>query len=274
MTRGQLPRAYLRISPNLDQHAEPLVMLLLICGANRQSRRGYFSSRAVIDRIVGRRAAERAIGRGDLVPAPDALNGFYLDGWAEWQEGDITVGERMARLRDPNRRNNGVTRPLPERIPPSEASRRLGVEVVSPSGEPTARAQGREAEDPFGEGPEGEALSWLAAHGCAVRVGDGYHRQLVTAVENHGINAVVGMMDRLARAGTKHGDTKGYLYGAIDALNAAGRPKLAELEADERDDERDRAHRARLEQTRRYIEQLTGEQRTGRPVYDEPEGGH
>ena len=33
---------------------------------------------------------------------------LYVDGWNEWQEGDVTVKERMARLRN-RHRNNGVT---------------------------------------------------------------------------------------------------------------------------------------------------------------------
>lgn len=118
---------------------------------------------------------------------------------------------------------------------------------VTPSPAPDARA---ERHDPWDD-PEHEALVWLAKHGCDVRPGNGYHRKLVTAVEVHGVNALIGMMDRLADAGTKHGDVKGFLFGAIDALDARGRPSLGDLDkADRADDER-RAHQARLERTRR-----------------------
>jgi hypothetical protein len=33
---------------------------------------------------------------------------IYIDGWQEWQEGDLTVRDRMAALRN-RRRNGGVT---------------------------------------------------------------------------------------------------------------------------------------------------------------------
>ena len=84
------------------------------------------------------------------------------------------------------------------------------------------------------DAPETEALQWLAKHGCDIRPGNGYHQKLVTAVETHGVTALIGMMDRLASAGTKPGDVKGFLFGAIDALNAQTRPKLAELEQSDR----------------------------------------
>jgi hypothetical protein len=94
--------------------------------------------------------------------------------------------------------------------------------------------------------PEGEALTWLVKHGCDVRPGNGYHRKLITAIEVHGSNALIGMFDRLEHAGVKHGDTKGYLFGAIDALNP--RVNLKDLEAEDRATERDtaRANRQKL----------------------------
>ncbi len=43
--RGQLPKAYLRIDPNLDStHPAPGDMVALLCAANRQPTRGYFKS--------------------------------------------------------------------------------------------------------------------------------------------------------------------------------------------------------------------------------------
>ena len=54
------------------------------------------------------------------------------------------------------------------------------------------------------------------------------------------------MFDRLEKAGVKHGDTKGYVFGAIDALNP--RVDLRAIEAEDRAEERDtaRANRQRL----------------------------
>jgi hypothetical protein len=75
-------------------------------------------------------------------------------------------------------------------------------------------------------------------------------------VESHGINAVVGMFDRLASAGTKDGDIKGFVFAAKDALDARTRPSLTDVGKAERSDADERAHRARLERTRRELAEL------------------
>lgn len=99
--RGQLPKAYLRIDPNLDStHPSPGDMVALMCAANRQPRRGYFKTTALAKRVLGPGLYKRSVDRGDLVMNG---SGMYVDGWAEWQEGDYTVGERMRRLRTKRR---------------------------------------------------------------------------------------------------------------------------------------------------------------------------
>ena len=113
-----------------------------------------------------------------------------------------------------------------------------------------SRDEPTRARDDLWSDPEGEALVWLARHGCDVRPGNGYHQKLVVAVERHGVNAVIGMMDRLAAAGTRNGDIKGFLFGAIDALDARDRPKLSELEAQDRAEERDADFARRVARTR------------------------
>jgi hypothetical protein len=112
--KGQFPQAYLRIDPNLDStHPAPGDMVALLCAANRQPRRGFFKSPELARRVLGQPLYRRCIERGDL-----KVNGVgvYVDGWAEWQEGDLNVGERMRRLRERRRnsdrnadRNGGVT---------------------------------------------------------------------------------------------------------------------------------------------------------------------
>lgn len=104
--------------------------------------------------------------------------------------------------------------------------------------------RGRATDDPFAQ-PEFEALQWLSKHGCDIRPGNGWHQKLVLAVEHHGVNAFVGMLDRLAEAGTRDGDMKGFLFGAIDALDSRTRPNLAEVEREEREEERAAARRNR-----------------------------
>jgi hypothetical protein len=99
--KGNLPKAYLRIDPNLDAtHPAPGDMVALLCAANRQPRRGVFKSEAIAKAALGPRLFARSVDRGDL-----RANGvgYFVDGWEEWQEGDINVGERMRRLRDRRR---------------------------------------------------------------------------------------------------------------------------------------------------------------------------
>lgn len=114
------------------------------------------------------------------------------------------------------------------------------------------------ARDPWDD-PEHEAVTWLAKHGCALPPHSGYYRNLVTMVEHHGVNAVIGMFDRLASAGTKDGDVKGYVFGAKDALDARTRPNLTALAKEDRADETDRVHQNRLDQTQRYLRELRGD---------------
>lgn len=127
----------------------------------------------------------------------------------------------------------------------------------------TSRAETSKAEqdarppDPWDD-PEAEAVQWLAKHGCALPPHSGYYRHLVTMVESYGVNAVVGMFDRLAEAGTKMGDVKGYVFGARDALDAQTRPSLAVLAKEERADADDRAHQRERERTQRYLADLRG----------------
>lgn len=141
MVRGQLPKAYLRMDPDLDaKHPDNLAEFIrIMCAANRQPWRGRFRNRAVLEAIVGKPAAKRAIDRGDLIPAGEhecrhcppgeaTVGTLYLDGWDTWQEGDMTVSERMRGYRDRrNTKRNGavtstVTQPSHEPSPPSEAS--------------------------------------------------------------------------------------------------------------------------------------------------------
>lgn len=137
----QLPKAYLRLDPDLDaKHPDNLdEFMRLLCAANRQPWRGRFRSRSMVEALIGKPAAKRAIERGDLIPAKDhtcpdcppgtARDGdLYLDGWDIWQEGDLTVAERMKRYRDRNATvtegvTPTVTDPSPEAYPsPSPTS--------------------------------------------------------------------------------------------------------------------------------------------------------
>jgi hypothetical protein len=106
-------KAYVRFDPLTDERKAYYTdgqfrafMLLIFAGA-RQNPRGRFRSDAQLRALLGRHAryVPFLVDQGDI----RALGGgeIYIDGWDEWQEGDLTVGDRMARLR--NRQRNGVT---------------------------------------------------------------------------------------------------------------------------------------------------------------------
>jgi hypothetical protein len=130
--RRQLPKAYLRMDPNIDQHADPEGLVLLICAANRQARRGRFVP-SIVERLLGRKRMLEFLRprpgkeKADLIEQPDGT--LYLDGWDEWQEGDLTVGERQARIRERRAptepllgRDGAVTGPVSERSSASSVS--------------------------------------------------------------------------------------------------------------------------------------------------------
>lgn len=101
-----MPRAYLRIDPNLDQHPDPLGMLLLLCAGARQAERGHFKDRTVVARAIGTARTKALVSRRDIVELTDGR--WYIEGWDEWQEGDYTVGERMKRMRARRKRSSNV----------------------------------------------------------------------------------------------------------------------------------------------------------------------
>src|SRR5437773_2543798 len=104
MRHDGMPRAYLRVDPNIDQHPDPLGMLLLLCAAHRQPDRGRFRSRAILDRTLGRSRVTAMLRTGDLCALDDGR--LYVPGWDEWQEGDLTVAERMRRMRAARRQSD------------------------------------------------------------------------------------------------------------------------------------------------------------------------
>lgn len=105
-------RAYHRVDPLMDErkgHYTPAQLgsfLKVQLLAGRQSQRGRFRSVAALRSMLPAsyvRHVDFLIQEGDLVLCTDGR--VYVDGWDEWQEGDLTVRDRMAALR--NRRRNG-----------------------------------------------------------------------------------------------------------------------------------------------------------------------
>lgn len=150
-------------------------------------------------------------------------------------------------------RSRSADQPLTKRSTNVPAPRERPLNEIEPRRDETRRDEDETpratANDPYDD-PEMEAVRWLAAHGCDIRPGNGYHRNLVTLVQAHGINAVIGMFDRLAGAGMKQGDTKGYVFGAKDALDARTRPDLKVLEKTERAEDVAARNRRSVERTK------------------------
>lgn len=121
-----LVRAYHRVDPLMDErkgHYTPAqfgAFLKVQLLAGRQTSRGRFRSVAALRAMLPAayvRHVDFLLSEGDLDVLTDGT--VYVDGWDQWQEGDLTVKDRMAALR--NRRRNAavtstVTRPSPTAI--------------------------------------------------------------------------------------------------------------------------------------------------------------
>lgn len=107
-------KAYLRFDPLTDERkagytdAQFRAFFNVLCAAARQSPRGRFRNAAQLRGLLGRHARHVAflVTEGDLRSMADGT--IYVDGWDQWQEGDLSVADRMAALR--NRKGNGATR--------------------------------------------------------------------------------------------------------------------------------------------------------------------
>ena len=109
MSRDGMPRAYLRIDPNIDHtHPDLATFVRLLCAAARQPDRGRFRDRAQLTSLMGKARVHAMYARADVVDLEDGR--VYVVGWDEWQEGDLTVAERMRRMRA-RRSGNDVTPP-------------------------------------------------------------------------------------------------------------------------------------------------------------------
>lgn len=103
-----MSRAYLRLDPaaferKVIQQGYPAVTFAafmgVLCLAESQPERGRFRDERLLRALLGKlgRQVPDLIARCDLIQLPDGR--LYVDGWDEWQEGDITVRDRVARLR-------------------------------------------------------------------------------------------------------------------------------------------------------------------------------
>jgi len=98
-------RAYLRLDPNLAdmKAAYPdgafRAFVEVLCFAEQQPTRGVFRNRKLLAVLLDKRARwiSFLLDREDLT---EMVTGqIVVEGWQEWQEGDLKVHERMAKVR-------------------------------------------------------------------------------------------------------------------------------------------------------------------------------
>lgn len=164
-----MTRAYLRLDPHLADRKATYpdgafrAFVECLCFAVQQPERGYFRNEKLLRVMLEKRArwVPFLIEHDDLIRQPDGR--IYLDGWKEWQEGDVTVPERMQRLRN---RKQGVTDDVtppvtsPTVSPPSSGSGKQEASTETPrrnDGSATFMGYRPKPRDHFGQHP-----------GCAV----------------------------------------------------------------------------------------------------------
>jgi hypothetical protein len=159
VSRDGLPRAYLRIDPNIDQAYPELrnTFVGLLCSAGRQPERGRYRDLRLVEGLHSRPFVRRSVERGDLTPLPDGR--IYVVGWDEWQEGDMTVSERMRRMRERRKRNRVTAPASPDRnavttdaVAKGESSRGEGVGVGDFPPPPAERGRRKDRTNPRAEG--------------------------------------------------------------------------------------------------------------------------
>lgn len=147
-------RAYLRLDPKLRRQKWDYpdgafrAFVELLCASESQPLRGRFESKALLKALLGPRG--RWIGylleHGDLAMDGDELT---VVGWEDWQEGDVTVPERMARMRA---KKAGRTPPVTDPDTPSVTAEDTSpvttpriAEAVGGGGKPLAASGGDDA---------------------------------------------------------------------------------------------------------------------------------
>lgn len=163
-----MARAYVRLDPafyekKLEQ-GYPLAAIGayagVLCLAELQPERGRFRDAAVLRALLGPSGAKQVpylLEHGDIVVQPNGR--IYVDGWDEWQEGDVTVKERMQRIR--NRKADRNEDRNPDRIPTVLAGRG-GAEGASGAGQPGRYSDAYKAfEHCQGHKPQAAEKKWM-----------------------------------------------------------------------------------------------------------------
>ena len=159
-----MTRAYIRVSPELyekkvfeKRYPLPAVAALIgcFCMAELQPHRGRFRDLTILRALLGPAAKHVAylIEKGDLVELPTGQ--IYVTDWDEWQEGDVTVKERMQRIRNRKADRNIDRNSL-------VSTGRGGAESASGAGQPVRFADAYKAfEQLTGKKPSAKEKDWM-----------------------------------------------------------------------------------------------------------------
>jgi hypothetical protein len=213
-------RAYHRVDPLMDErkgHYTPAqfgAFLKVQLLAGRQGNRGRFRSEAMLRNLLPAsylRHVDFLFTEGDIIPQPDGT--LYVDGWDEWQEGDLTVKDRMARLRD-RKRNAAVTGTVTDTVTPT-------VTLASPTASANARANADFDGEGSGEGlpsltPEAIAVLERATGSTAYAAGDKQLQEFDRLVGTHGLDAVARAFDGIRKG--KAMTARQLVWGAVKVL--------------------------------------------------------
>jgi hypothetical protein len=235
--------------------------------AGRQSKPGRFRSidalRAILPAAYVRHV-DFLLAEGDVVIQESGV--AYVDGWDEWQEGDLTVGDRMARLRN-RRRNGAVTPPVtPPVTTPSPPAIGIGVGVsigVGGATAPPARAGLPNLT------PEAIALLESKTGYLASQAGDKQLTEYDRLVGAHPLPDIHAAFTRLNPTG-KAMTARQLVWGAVKVLEPFIDAKA--LAADEHEQAEAEASRRRREASMKQLHALGGHEgkpRAGCPVCQE-----
>jgi len=255
-------RAYIRLDPGFFERkvveerypaGAVTAFVSVLCLAEQQAERGRFRSerllRLMLDephdglRIGLGRWVGYLLDHGDLVRLDD--RSLYVAGWDEWQEGDVTVAERMRRLRA-RRRDDHDDNTAPDTAPdtapvtPTDDGPRYGGSHAEPS-RATTRAPsaaavaaavsgggggsgGAVTRPPNGAPAEAVDLQYLADRmtgrpNAMPNLWSGLGAKAVELVEKHGIEAVEEAWLRIAEREGGRPTLRQLVLGSDDELN-------------------------------------------------------
>jgi hypothetical protein len=231
-------KAYLRIDPLIDErksHYMPAQLgafVKVLALSSRQGQRGRFRSikalTGALPAAYGKHVAF-LIEQGDLIEQPDGS--LYFDGYDEWQEGDVTVGERMARLRN-RKRNNGVTSDAAEPSPTAtRSSVGVGVSTDAERGSDEPLSLRARAIDDDGPDDDVTRLQKLAESLTGTPYGfprhGGMGEKVGVLLRKHGLPAVEAEWRRIAAEERGMPTVRQLVLGADNALNRISTPVTA-----------------------------------------------